>query len=333
MLISLDYELFFGPETGSPENCLLRPTRELVKLLNHHQAKLSLFVDVGYLVKLEEYSQQYSVIRSDLRKIQDQLRHLVEDGHDVQLHIHPHWENSIYDGRRWQIDTQRYRLQDFPLEEVHSIVKKYAETLRNISGHSVFAFRAGGWCIQPFKCIKDALLENGIWLDSTVYERGISTNPRREYDFSQLPEKGIWHFSDEPTIEDKHGEFTEIPISGIKISPFFFWKMAATKKVASSKHVQFGDGNPIANSKHYYFTRLTRPTFSAVAIDGIKAGLLSKSFKYHLSRNPEAVFNVMGHPKSISPYSLEQLDLFLSSNNGILSITYQDLAYLRNTKH
>ena len=53
--ITLDYELFFGKESGDIDDCIIRPTNELLKIVNPYNIKLVFFVDVGYLIKLNEY--------------------------------------------------------------------------------------------------------------------------------------------------------------------------------------------------------------------------------------------------------------------------------------
>ncbi|MGC3833446.1 hypothetical protein ACPSKX_03745 [Moritella viscosa] len=52
LILSLDYELFFGDNTGSIENCMINPTQLLLQLLNKYNCKVSLFVDAGFLRNL-----------------------------------------------------------------------------------------------------------------------------------------------------------------------------------------------------------------------------------------------------------------------------------------
>lgn len=72
-LLSLDYELFFGDKPGSVEHCMIIPTQKLVKVLDRFNAKVSLFVDVGFLVKLKEYAPQYPELAKQYQQIQNQL--------------------------------------------------------------------------------------------------------------------------------------------------------------------------------------------------------------------------------------------------------------------
>ena len=44
--ITLDYELFLGPKTGSVDKCLIEPTYNLCKVVSKHGSKMVFFIDV-----------------------------------------------------------------------------------------------------------------------------------------------------------------------------------------------------------------------------------------------------------------------------------------------
>ena len=329
-LITLDYELFFGEKTGTIERCLLEPTRRIVEVLDKHHAKLVLFVDASYLVRLKQLSGQYAKLREHYDTVAQQLQTLVQQGHDVQLHIHPHWNTSHYDGNQWQIDPSKYRLHDYNQDEIQQIVSDCCAVLSDITGRSPFAYRAGGWCLQPFDQIADALWDNGVWIDSTVFENGVSEDPTRWFNFTDAPKKGHWYFNASPEIENTSGRFLEIPISSHKLTPLFFWKMVFIKKLAKgAEHASFGDGNTMSANAGYYLTRLTTSTYSPVSIDGTKAGILEDALRVHQQRFPQDIFNIMGHPKSISEYSLTKLDRFFAKHRDIETVTFQNLVHMK----
>ena len=329
-LISLDYELFFGKNPGSVEHCMLYPTKQLLSVLNKHNSKVCLFVDAGFLLKLKEYSTVFPELGSQYKQIKEQLLALSQDGHDIQLHIHPHWFDSTYNDSGWTINTQRYRLHDFSNAEINEIVRSYKAELESCSHQPIFAYRAGGWCLQPFDKIKEALTNNGIWLDSTVFNKGFSSDPTRYFNFKSMPQLAHWRFSENPLHVDDSGAFVELPISAFKTSPLFFWKLAFHKKFSSQQFKSFGDGQAMVANKQYYIDRLTKSTYGPVMIDGAKAGQLQSALKVHLKENNnEGIFNIMGHPKSLAPYSLRKLDEFLQKNTFLQCKTFQDLAYLK----
>lgn len=329
ILLSLDYELFFGAQTGTVDQCLLRPTEALAETVRKHGVHLSLFVDALYLQRLSAEASRYPRLQQDFDAIRRQLVSLRQDGHDIQLHIHPHWLDSHFDGDQWQLDTARYKLHDFSASEIATMMGEAKELLANLAGESVFAFRAGGWCLQPFSTIAPALLTHDIWLDSTVFAGGVSDDNNRWFDFSTAPLKDYWCFNLDPNSEDPHGPFVEVPISSMRVSPFLFWRMALSRKILSqADHKPFGDGSSLAWGSGYYLQRLTRSTVSVASMDGIKAGLLSKALREEQDTGKQ-LFHAMGHPKAATRYSLTRLDNFLAKLGSFSSVTFQDFKHLQ----
>ena len=54
ILLTFDYELFFGTSTGTPYKCMIKPTNELIKIAERHNIRYSFFIDCGYIIKLEQ---------------------------------------------------------------------------------------------------------------------------------------------------------------------------------------------------------------------------------------------------------------------------------------
>lgn len=314
IFLTLDYELFFGTNSGTQEKSIIYPTNRLLEILNKYNIKASFFIDSGYLIKLDEHRNKYDVLEKDYQNIISQIKKLSASGHDIQLHIHPHWEDSYYDGKKWVIDTTRYRIHMFSDDEIDDIVYRYKKVLVNIIGDRVFAFRAGGWCIQPFDKLKNALKKYNIWLDSTVFYDGKNDSVTHYFDFTNAPKKDIWKFEDDPIVEDIDGFFIEIPISSYRVSLLFFWKLAFAKKLGGDRHKAFGDGGVAGGSKWDKIRMLTQPTNSVVSIDGYKASFLQNAFDEFNKNKEHKNFVVIGHPKAMSEYSLGKLEEFIKIN-------------------
>jgi len=335
LLLSLDYELFFGHRTGTVTNCLILPTQKVAETAERHGARLSLFVDVLYLQRLMDEAHRFPHLHDELDAIHNQLVSLKKGGHDIQLHLHPHWLDSTYDGDQWRLVTTRYKLHDFSPDILTAMVGSAKKLLTDLVGDTVFAFRAGGWCMQPFAPIAPALLAHDIWLDSTVFAGGISDDNDRWFDFFSAPVKDCWRFSDDPNSEDPQGPFVEIPISAMRVTPLLFWRMAINRKLLpQTDHQPFGDGSPMVWGNSYFWQRLTSSTISVASMDGFKAGLLAKAFHDEQATAPsKQLFHAMGHPKALTPHSLAKLDDFLTRIGPFTSVTFQDFRHLHpNTK-
>jgi len=325
ILLTFDYELFFGSNIGTQKRCIIEPSRKIIELLGKYQIKATFFIDSGYLLKLQEYKNRYPQIEKDYNKVISQIERLNKEGHEIQLHIHPHWEDSYYNGKKWIVDTTRYRLHNFSKEEVEDIVYRYKKILTDIIGDNIFAHRAGGWSIQPFSYIKDAFKKNNIWLDSTLFENGKNSSATHYFNFENIPNKTEWNFENDPTKEDSSGFFKEIPISAYRLSPIFFWKLVYFKKFGGKKHKNFGDGSATGGSKLDKLRMLTQYTNSVVSMDGYKISFLEKAYKSFLEKKDCNNFVVIAHPKSMSEYSLEKLEIFIKNNIHKNFTTYKEI--------
>lgn len=329
LLLSLDYELFFGANTGTVEKCLLTPIAALLERVEKKGVKLSLFVDAIFLLRLRDQASRFTRLQHEYDAIRRHLERLNKTGHDIQLHLHPHWLDSRFDGTRWHVDTSRYRLHDYTAEAMSEIVRSGKNILAEISGADVFAFRGGGWCIQPFEKIAASLMREGIWLESTVFFGGASDDPTRWYDFQAAPIKDYWRFTDDPNQEEDSGPFLEVPISSFSAGPLLFWRMGLAKKIGGERHRSFGDGVTMTANSGYYLRRLTSSTRSVVSIDGLKADMLKGAYQQNVHAGNKQLFHVMGHPKSLTRYSIARFGDFIDSN-PFESITFQDLVSLKN---
>lgn len=313
-MLTLDYELFFGKNSGSINECIIDPTQRIIEILNKWDIKASFFVDAGYIERLDQERRLFPELERDYKLITDQILALYKEGHDIQLHIHPHWRDSYYGEKGWEINTSRYKLHDFSQQEVNSIVSDYKKVLEKIIADKIFTYRAGGWCILPFEHISESLYSNGILIDSTVFRNGYYHSDAQSFDFRMAEDKTIWKFDENPNIEDKNGRFMEIPISSIKTSPFFYWRLAIAKKFGGKKHKAFGNGRAVKANRKSILRMLACPSTTVVSIDGYKSSLLSTSLKEYGSRfNEDNYFVAIGHPKAASEFSLMQLEQFIDN--------------------
>jgi hypothetical protein len=314
IFITLDYELFFADFSGSVENSITRPTYRLLDIVDKFMIKLCFFVDAGYLVRLKKYKDEYPSLQRDYEKITNHIKMLHDNGHDIQLHIHPHWEDTIYNGEKWEMNTTRYRIHSFSKEETNEIVKTYKKALTDLVGENIFAYRAGGWCIQPFSHLKDALKKHNIWLDSTLYNGGFKDNSTHYMDFRNMPNKTQWQFESDPMIEVENGFFTEVPISSTKVSPLFYIRYALLRKFDKANHKIMGDGKGVGREGKDSLSMLTKFTPAVASIDGYRLSYLQKTLDSYMKIDSKN-FVIMGHPKALTRYSIDKLHKFLAKNH------------------
>ncbi len=316
VLITLDYELFLGQKTGTIENCLIKPMSLLSETLLKYDGRFTIFVDATYLLRLKQLSSTHSQLQHDFNRIVNHLRLLKEQGHDIQLHIHPHWAHSDYNNGAWITDTGHYKLKDLSRTEAIQLTQDAKDFLDEIIGSKTTVFRAGGFSAQPTPLLTDIFLATGLVADSSVIPGACYNSPQQEYDFSSAPtQKSIYRFESDICIHSAKGQFTEIPISMYRVPPIFHWGLVYNRFAKQSKHVPYGDGISVKTTTNSILSRLLWWQNCHTTIDGYKINFLEKAYKKAKKDGKEAI-TVLGHPKLATPFSVMKLDEFAQSVVG-----------------
>lgn len=220
LILSYDYELFFGERSGTVENTLIKPTNLLLDCMDYVGFKGNFFVDylmLKYLAKEQDPQPQ-----EDLEKIRKQLKDMVRRGHRIELHLHPHWVDAKYNGDgTWDYSEFRhYSLSTFTENEITDMFKEGADYLNKLArevdpDYQVYAFRAGGWAVQPFDKLKKGFYEAGIKIDSSVAHGACGKNQFSWFDFRNAPSDETYCFTNDVCQRDNNGEFLEVPISSL----------------------------------------------------------------------------------------------------------------------
>lgn len=288
---------------------MLQPTRELFEMARGKDVRLTFFIDVGYLIQAEKYPD----LREELKKVKAQIQEMLAFGHDVQLHIHPHWEKSRWQNGKWTFNTwQYYKLSDFPKKESDEIVRKYKLYLDELIDRETTTFRAGGWCIQPFDHLRDVFEEVGIKYDSTVIPGDYLQTHSYAVDFREAPFKSNYSFNSDPVIEEQ-GPFKEYPIGSLRYSPLFYWRLYILGRLFPKRHKMIGDGKFLSQGGRKKMVLLNY-SVGHVSSDGYFAGKLEAALeKYENLKFEDLV--VIGHPKGNTKYSMEKLTQFVANNH------------------
>lgn len=300
---------------------MLEPTHELMRLCEGKDVFLTFFVDVGYLIQAEKYPE----LKEELEEVKAQIESMISKGHDVQLHIHPHWEKSSWENNRWNFGTEtHYKLSDFSRDEAADMVRRYKSYLEELIGRKVSVFRAGGWCIQPFEHIKDVFEETGIRFDSTVIPGDFLETASYAVDFRTAPMKSRYRFQSDVLIEDENGIFTEFPIGSMRYSPLFYWRLYILGRMFPSQHKMVGDGQFLSQGGRKK-RKLTQFTIGHVSSDGYYASKLEAALNKYENLNFQDLV-VIGHPKGNTLYSVKKLEQFIDKHHkNHLFISFQQV--------
>ena len=316
ILLTLDYELFLGSKSGTVDNCLVTPMRHLHESVKEVGGVFTIFVDATYLYRVHELSAGCPELARQYDRLTAHLQELADMGHDLQLHIHPHWAFSTYNNGEWQLDHDHYKLCDLEPHQAVEIVSQSKELLDNIIGKPTVAFRAGGFSAQPTRMLTDLFAAHGLVADSSVCPGSVYDSAQQRYDYSTAPSKDCYRFSDDICVETTDGSFLEYPISMIGVSPVFHWKLVFMKLFKKPCHCGYGDGIPVKPTRDSIVARLTSRQHCHATIDGYKISFLAKAYRQRRAAGHQ-LLTVLGHPKLATPYSVQKLREF--SNQVALS--------------
>jgi hypothetical protein len=325
IILSFDYELFLGEKSGSLEKCIIEPTERLIHVFKETNIKATFFVDVCYLTRLLEKNEK---MKREALKVKEQLQKLLIHGHRIELHLHPHWLNAKLINDRWVFTSYKnYRLHNLAETEITELFVHGVKMLNDIGrevidGYQVRAFRAGGYCLQPFSKLKKAFNESNIKIDSSVVPN-LKASSRDHFfdylDFGILDE--IYRFEDNVKGKIETGQFMEVPITTFKKS--------LTLKIIDKLFNYFnkitGDGKGMIMEKEMNQNIIDR-IYKMLSSYHTTLSLDYSSFytiKHAIKSSKRDLYVFVSHPKTLN--SKAEKYIIKLKEMGFDFVTYNDL--------
>lgn len=323
-MLSVDYELFFGSDSGTVENCMIRPMRKLSEELERFDCKMTVFWDILHFYRLLQLENEIVDLHYDRSIIEQQILTLIQQGHDIQMLINPHWLDARWENNKWNFAHQRFsihRLWNEPdadnIETILGCITQSKMLMESVCqkanpSYKVKVFRAGGGRVEPFNQLKDALRANNIKVDSSfVY--GVRSRYSFPFDYTEGPRNLYYRFDDSILKREDDGYFWEFPKESVRISAMFriiFYTQSLFSKVSLSR---FGDGEPLK------FTHKEQWGHSWFNF-GSKYYRLSLEyttlFKWmYMMLKAREKSQIMVNSKNIGPYTLYLIKLMLHKNH------------------
>lgn len=321
---TLDYELFLNDMTGTVANSLIKPMQEIQKICEKLDFRFTIFVDAAYLYRLTELKNDFPSLEKDYKTTVDNIKWLVSLGHDIQLHIHPQWYYSNYDGKEWTLDWDHYKLSDMPRNYAFEVFGKSKDLLDSIIGYKTTLFRAGGFSIQDFDytaCFK----QYGIIGDSSVLPGGKVRQKTHSYDYTKSS-RCVYKFTEDIDVAQQEGSFWEFPISTagpVNIIKYLFVK----ERWMSKTENRWGDGGDKPQTSLRAKIKSVMSSFEWIkypyaSIDHQCYFWLEDVYKYS---KKFGCMTVLGHPKNFSSSAFPHLEKFIiekrANGDRILTLT------------
>lgn len=321
--MSFDYELFFGDNYGTYDEILFEPTKKLLNLLEINDISATFFADVCSVPVSVKFNQLDYV-----EKFGNQLRDMMAQGQDVQLHIHSHWFNSKFEGGRWKFSQRGYRIHDYDLtkgKEAEKIIKNGIEYLNDVlkkenDSYKCIAFRAGGFSLQPHKKVIQLLYRNGIRIDSSIAPQLMVNGDAHFYNYRHALQHVNWFCSSnaEWWEDDRTSPcLYEVPVATVDkpLISFIVKRLLFPKRIkldlGRKKGAYISDKKRKKGALNRYFEYLTN--YNAISMDAYSADYLYSQIKRFAHKNTMGECNVaiIGHPKLVNDVYLNNLNKFI----------------------
>lgn len=328
-----DHELFFGENYASEEEIVIRPTYLLLDVLEEYGIPLCLMADVYSIIRYRELN----IDSPYVSLMEEQLINAVKRGHDVQLHIHPHWLTSEYSDGRWRFDYSKYRIHSCAVEgdfvydgrRIIAEGKRYlVDLLKPVdAGYDCIAFRAGGWCLQPEKDLLKALADEGISIDTTVFYGGYRKDAGHFFDFRDIPQKPNWWIDPQKglkyeankaaghLLEVAIGSYGFLPMIGLKKLMYKSYRMRLKGKAPRERGCSM-EGLVKRSRLERFLSKTLDILFQPImfSFDSACLEVMMDLVKLYLKRfdcaNQDIYVSLIGHPKGLTEVSLEEIRKF-----------------------
>lgn len=340
IFLTFDHELPLGGLNTDYRQAMFAPTNKILELAEEVNVKVTLFTDILCAWRFKEWDNQ-----GYYQPYIEQLRSALLKGHDVQLHLHPHWLTSSYSNGVFT-PSNNFCLADFkntnhPYNIAGIIEKGYSllqAICRDINpNYRCVAYRAGGYNISPCSnIIFSELYKNGIRFDSSISRGYYFKSALSEIDFSDVPAMPNWTISKDGNYTQNAPEgIMEIPIASKPKNIFEMPTRFKLKKYQSRAPENRGKQIHEGTSAGFKYKIKQALSSRMLSFDNYtySPAYLMKILDYHIGKYPNfetIMVSAIGHPKSMGNYSLTLMKDFISETRKKYSgkvefMTYSDL--------
>ncbi|HOY30410.1 MAG TPA: hypothetical protein PKW80_00895 [Bacteroidales bacterium] len=339
LFLTFDHELPLGGLKTSYHEALFRPTKKLLEIATGLGVPLTLFTDVLCAYQFSDWDKN-----DFFQPYKDQLYQALHNNHDVQLHLHPHWLTSVFEGNTYQ-PSGDFMLSDFkvhPVWDIRKIVSHGRHFLTELCAgvqkdYRCVAYRAGGYNLEPGSDqIFQSLLENGICYDSSICKGYRFGSALSDVDFTGMPASPNWFIGPEGDFrKENNAGILEIPIAGILKTIFELPTRFKINKMAPRAPADHGcqvhRGKPAGMKKR--IGQLCSSRMLSFDNYTLSAAYLMKILEYNLHKYrmyDEVMLCAIGHPKTMGDYSMRMFVDFVKKvqekhPDQVQFVTYRQL--------
>lgn len=188
LIFSNDWELF-GDGSGDYWEIQHRRLRQLLDAAAEFGARITVMAEIGQQWAHRRLGEQESWAREIADAWDRTLVDTLQQGSDVQLHLHPQWLGARWSEGKWQLNFEHWALPSLGGRQIVDVLqqgKRYLESLLQPvrPAYRTVLFRAGAFCIEPAEQAITALRAAGFLADTSV-TKGL--HDPRFYDYRRAP--------------------------------------------------------------------------------------------------------------------------------------------------
>lgn len=280
-------------------------------------------VPFTFMIEMGEYFWASQHLPALARRMEAQWERAIREGHDVQLHLHPNWLPELgaqcIEGR-WHWDWSKRKAHDYP-GDLTALIGRCKQTLeerlqRIKPDYRVTSFRAGTYQAQPFSRLFDALVQNGIACDSSVFPFAVSAERGYDYSHAYSDHSPYWPSRYDPQLKAPPAERKLIEIPVFVFKPGEKWCLDGTEGARFAQRLLRHLGQQRELSSEIY--RLLKRVRSFV---GLKEPEREQSLVSH------GYFVLIGHTKGEPDFEgIRQNLRFLKADRRLQWVTLSEMA-------
>jgi len=331
-IFTLDYEIY-GNGKGSLKELIIQPTDKILKIFSKYNDKLVIFAECAEFIKIKEYNTD-----PDIEKLNDQLYQAYLMQHEIGLHLHPQWINSIYTEQNWKLDFTKVNIAKLTESERDNLIYESIFYLKEVlmdKNYNPSSFRSGLWLMQPTSPIYESLKKYNIKIDSSLFREGYHHNNGLDFRSSLHNKKVFWPFISDINLYDESGLVIEIPIYSEMV--WFFRLLTKNRIKSTGKRPSFESKKSIKAKlvDKMDFFRLKYPKkfdFTKLTFEELCQMTISINNKYG-NINDHIPIVLIGHSKnSFNPETIDKFLAYLNNFSNINICTFKDFFNLTSTR-
>ena len=347
ILLTFDYELPLGYSVDY-EKGLFAPAKLLLERAGKTGIPIVLFADICSAIRFEQWDKQ-NYYDPFVAQLQDAL----SMGHDVQLHIHPHWMTSTFSDGVFHPSLD-YSLSHFNEPKggttIESIIEQGYQKLSTVCravtpDYKCIAYRAGGYDVGPESSrILHKLNELGIRIDSSVIKGYFLDYGFSKVDYSNAPAESSWRvpLQGSMTAAASSG-ILELPVTSrpLSVADVFKRRLRKLSRGAELRSRVYSNGGKgfLSHQGGETLLSATRKVFNPVVLSLDReyldhrdlADIVEHNVKLSDKETGDLVITAIGHPKSMCAYHLDVMEKFVAEMRSrfgqqVSFVTYRDIA-------